>query len=161
MYMQGAAGNMSTTSLIAGEYTNKTTKEVGQALAATIIAACKDDNAFTGVNTGTIQVKQVRYQDVNLRGGKWSAEMNSVAIGDLSLVTLPVEMYAESGMEIKERSPYDMTLIMGYTNGICSYVGTRLAHQNGGYGIGDGRGNANSADAMVNIYIDSLKELSK
>lgn len=160
MYMQGAAGNMSTTSLLPNEKNSKTTKQIGEELAAVIIAACQDADTFTSVDSGSIKVKQVQYTDTNYRGNQqWTGEMNSVAIGKLSLVTLPVELYAESGMAIKEQTPFDMTLIMGYTNGICSYVGTRLAFQNLGYGIQDGRGTAETADAMVQIYLDGLNEL--
>lgn len=161
IYMQGAAGNMGTTSLITEEYpVAKSTQQVGEELADVIIAACKDEKAFKAVNTGTIKCKQYQYTDVNYGGGsQWTGEMNSIAIGDLSLVTLPVEMFAESGIAIKEQTPFEMTLIMGYTNGVCSYVGTRLAFQNGGYGIVDGRGTEDSADNMIKIYIDNLKAL--
>lgn len=160
MYLQGAAGNMATDSRIASEYpVPKSTKQIGEEVAQVIVDFCNNE-AFTTVDSGTIKVKQVQYTDVNAGGGsQWTAEMNSVAIGDLSLVTLPVELFAESGIEIKERTPFDMTLIMGYANGICGYVGTRLAFQSGGYGIVDGRGNEDSADKMVNIYIDSLTEI--
>lgn len=160
MYLQGAAGNMSTSSVIADEYTAKTSKEVGEAVADVIIAACQADGTFTGVESGTIAVEQVCYSDKNYWGNiTWKAELNSVAIGDLSLVTLPVEMFAESGLEIKKGTPFDMTLIMGYTNGICGYVGTREAVGNGGYGIQDGRANADTADNMVELYLDSLQQL--
>lgn len=160
MYLQGAAGNMATTSMLTSEYPeNKSTQQVGEEVAQVMIDFCNNET-FTPVDAGTIKVKQVLYTDVNAGGGsEWTGEMNSVAIGDLSLVTLPVELFAESGVEIKERTPFEMTLIMGYTNGICGYVGTRLAFQNGGYGIVDGRGTEDSADKMVNIYIDSLTEL--
>ena len=109
-----------------------------------------------------VVVKQVEIEETSKGGSKWTGEMNSVAIGDLSLVTLPVEMFAESGVEIKTRTPFEMTLIMGYTNGICGYVGTRLAMENGGYGVGtDGRGDMDTAEKMIDIYINGLTELRK
>lgn len=160
MYLQGAAGNMATESWLENEYPEKkSTQQVGEEVAQVIVDFCNNE-AFTTVDSGTIRVKQVQYTDTNPSGrSEWTAEMNSVAIGDLSLITLPVELFAESGIEIKERTPFEMTLIMGYANGICGYVGTKLAFETGGYGVVDGRGNENSAEKMVNTYIDSLTEI--
>lgn len=162
MYLQGAAGNMSTVSHIAEDYTTKTTQQIGEAVADVIIAACAQEDTFTPVDSGTIAVEQVSYTDKNYWGNRtWTAELNAVAIGDLSVVTLPVELYAESGLAIKAGTPFDMTLIMGYTNGICGYVGTAEAVANGGYGIQDGRANSGgtTADNMVQTYLERLEKL--
>ncbi len=161
IYMQGAAGNMATTSWITDEYpVAKSTQQVGEEVAQVMIDAYNDPNTFKKVNSGLVKTKQIQYTDVTARNNaEWTAELDIIGIGDISFVTLPVELFAESGVAIKEQTPYEMTVIMGYANGICSYVGTRLAFQNGGYGIVDGRGTEDSADKMVAAYVGALKEL--
>ncbi len=165
LYIQGAAGNMATTSMIKEEYPVDLTREqVGEKVADVVIEAYKDPAAFTPINGGKVGVKQTEYTDET--GVSWTGELNSVCMGDLSLVTMPVEMFAESGVDIKERTPFAMTLIMCYANGRTSYVGTREAFQHNGYGglngygvYPYGLGTEDTADNMVKIYIDGLKEL--
>lgn len=161
IYLQGAAGNMATTSLITSEYPKaKSVAEIAHDVASVIVEACKDDSNFTQIPTGDVKIKRVEYKDTyEYKEGEWDCEMTIVGVGGLSFVTLPVELFAESGIEIKEQTPYDMTMIMGYANGRCSYVGTELAFQNGGYGVKDGLGNSQSANKMVKLYVDTLKEL--
>lgn len=161
IYLQGAAGNMATTSLITSEYPKaKTVAEIAHDVASVIIDACKDDSNFTEIPTGDVKIKRQTFSDTTENSGSlFECEMTIVGVGELSFVTLPVEMFAESGIAIKEQTPYEMTMIMGYANGICSYVGTELAFENGGYGVEDGRGNSQTANKMVALYIDTLTEL--
>lgn len=163
MYMQGCAGNMnpSTREPFTAQYPTDSNVDVkANRVADAFIAMCNSADFFKSVNSGDIALKQVMYEDAGTyRTDVWNVELTSVGIGDLSLVTIPVEMFAETGLAIKEGTPFEMTLLMGYTNGIGSYVATREAFHNGGYGVVDGRANENSADNMVKIWLDSLKEL--
>lgn len=163
MYIQGAAGDMATSSLFKEEYPEKRTcEEVGHAVADTIVTAYKDDSLFKTVNTGKINIKKVLYTDQNPGTRSFTGELNAISVGDLALATAPYEMFSGTGIEIKERSPFEMTLIMAYTNGICTYVGTREAFQNGGYGVSNGgAGCAETADEMVEILIDSFNEMKQ
>jgi len=157
LYIQGAAGNMDPVSKIASEYPKrKTVEETGEDIAEVINAAYQKNETFTTVDTGTIKVKQEQFYD---NEGTWHGELNAVAIGDLSLVTFPVEVFSETGLAIKNQTPFDMTLLMGYTNGLVGYVATREAHASGGYEVVYGRGNENTADLLVSKYLTSLKEL--
>ena len=44
-------------------------------------------------------------------------------------------MFVEYGIEIKERSPFDVTLVAELTNGYCGYVGTAKAFDEQGYEV--------------------------
>lgn len=162
MFMNGAAGNMNpnTKGKFLTEHpsvNNVNTK--GEMVADAFLDMVTRDGFFAEVKTGQIKVKQVQYTPVGASIRSWTGEMNSVVIGDLGLVTFPVEMFAESGVAIKEGSPCEMTLLMGYSNGVCGYVPTREAFLNGGYETTSYRANENNADEMVQIYLDGLKEL--
>ena len=163
IYMNGAAGNMNpnTKGKFTADYPNvNSCDDKGEMIADAFIEMVTSDGFFTNVASGKVQVKQVIYIGKQYStSAAWEGEMNSVVIGDLGLVTMPVEMFAESGVAIKEGSPCDMTLIMGYTNGICSYAPTRIAVENGGYEVIGGRAQEDTAEKMVEIYINGLKEL--
>lgn len=161
LYMQGAAGNMSTISKIASDYpVKKTADQVGEEVADVIVAACKTDSTFSQVKVGNIVTKQEKFTENKTSYGSnsWTGEMNTLGIGELAIVTFPVEVFAESGIELKEQSPYAMTLLMGYTNGIHGYIPTREAYENGGYEA-DSRGWADTAERFVDTYLKSLNEL--
>ena len=163
MYMQGFAGNMNpnTREPFTKEYPTVNNVDIkGGMIADAFLELVTSDGFFTPINSGDIKVKQQIYSDAGTyRPQYWEVEMTSVAIGELSLIAIPVEMHAESGLEIKEGTPFKMTLMMGYTNGIGGYVATRLSYENGGYGVVDGRANENSADNMVKLWLEQLNEL--
>lgn len=51
------------------------------------------------------------------------------------LVTAPAEIFTETGMAIKRRSPLPYTLYAGYTNGSIGYVPVPEAYPEGGYEV--------------------------
>ncbi|MDR7418188.1 MAG: neutral/alkaline non-lysosomal ceramidase N-terminal domain-containing protein [Armatimonadota bacterium] len=61
------------------------------------------------------------------------AEIQALAIGDLALVALPGEFFAESGLRLKAMSPFPQTLVVGYAGGGIGYVPPREAFAEGGY----------------------------
>jgi len=60
-------------------------------------------------------------------------ELGAVAIGNLAISTNPAELFVEFGLEVKERSPYELTLVSSLSNGHCGYVPTERAFESGGY----------------------------
>jgi hypothetical protein len=63
------------------------------------------------------------------------AELCCLRFGDFALVTAPAEIFTETGMEIKRRSPLPRTLPVGYTNGSIGYVPIPAAYPEGGYEV--------------------------
>jgi hypothetical protein len=59
-------------------------------------------------------------------------------IGDGAMVFAPGEIFSEIGMAVKERSPAEVTLYAGYTNGLVSYFSTAAEYPFGGYEPGYG-----------------------
>jgi neutral ceramidase len=62
-----------------------------------------------------------------------AAEIQGVASGDLALIALPGEFFAESGLHLRERSPFPHTVVIGYANGCLGYVPPAAAFEEGGY----------------------------
>lgn len=95
-------------------------------------------------DSGSIWWTQHRLQQAeralaSLRGGPplppIPAEINALRFGDIALATAPGEIFCETGMEVKSRSPLPRTLYVGYTNGSIGYVPTPAAYAEGGYEV--------------------------
>jgi hypothetical protein len=59
--------------------------------------------------------------------------VRALAIGDVALVSFPVELFCEFGLIIKERSPLADTFVVTLANGGLGYVPTLEAFAHGGY----------------------------
>lgn len=61
--------------------------------------------------------------------------VHGVRLGPVSLVGVPVELFCEIGMSIRDRSPFGTTLVSGYWNGYRNYLPTDAERPRGGYEI--------------------------
>ncbi|MBE84019.1 MAG: hypothetical protein CME21_15770 [Gemmatimonadetes bacterium] len=99
---------------------------------------CHDDSRG---DTEEIRTTQRRRYDpeeaaVKARGETTCpVEIMGISFGDTAIVTNPAELFAAFGIEIKERSPFDVTLVAELTNGYCGYVGTEKAFEEQGYEV--------------------------
>jgi len=158
-YMQGAAGNMKTKTRIKAECpVKKTEDEVGEAVADTIVAAYRKEGTFRTVNGGKVDAIQQNFTANDVRGDEWTGEMNTISVGDVSVVTFPVEIFDTSGKQIKAQTPYEMTLIMGYSCGIHGYCPDKEAFAHGGYEA-TSRGVSGTAEKMVAVHLEALNRL--
>ena len=66
-------------------------------------------------------------------------EIQVVALDDLALVSLPGEIFVETGFAICASSPFEVTLPVGYANGSIGYVPTLEEVPFGGYEVGEAR----------------------
>ena len=58
-----------------------------------------------------------------------------ISFGETAIVTNPAELFVAYGIDIKERSPFEVTLVSELTNGYCGYVGTPKAFYEQGYEV--------------------------
>lgn len=62
-------------------------------------------------------------------------EIHAMRIGDVAVVGLPGEVFAEYALNIANRSPAEQTVVCAYTNGNIGYVPTEAAFAEGGYEV--------------------------
>ena len=99
---------------------------------------------------------------VSLRSGKagpQEAQISAIRLGDVAFVVAPYEMFDDSGIYIRENSPFDMTFILGYTNGRLGYMPTRACVEHGCYEYEGSMYEAGTAEFLAEEYISLLKQL--
>lgn len=60
-------------------------------------------------------------------------KLQAVRIGDTAVCGIPFEAFVEMGLEIKKRSPFAHTIVVGLANGRHGYLPTAEQHELGGY----------------------------
>ena len=92
-----------------------------------------------------------------------ASEVQVIRLGTLALVTLPGEPLTDLGMEIRERSPFPHTLVLGYSNGNgVHYVGMPGEKSRGGYEMQEtsNLGTDEAGLILVELAVRQLKELA-
>ena len=59
--------------------------------------------------------------------------LQTFKVGDLGIAGIPFEVFAETGLEIKDKSPFEKSFTIGLANGGYGYLPTPEQHQLGGY----------------------------
>ena len=62
-----------------------------------------------------------------------SIQLQALRIGDLGISAIPFETFAETGLELKDRSPFPDTFTIELANGSYGYLPTPEQHRLGGY----------------------------
>ncbi len=84
-------------------------------------------------------------------------KLQAIRIGDLAVCGIPFETLVEIGLELKDRSPFPQTMVIGLANGRYGYLPTPEQHRLGGYETWLGT-NWVQKDASV-ILVDNLTEM--
>jgi hypothetical protein len=70
---------------------------------------------------------------LNESASEWDIPVQALRIGDLGIVGLHGEVFAEVGLDIKARSSMGQTMVVGLANGSVGYVATDRALDEGSY----------------------------
>jgi hypothetical protein len=81
-------------------------------------------------------------------------------IGDLGIAAIPCEVFAEIGLEIKQRSPLAQTFIIELANGYNGYLPTPAQHRLGGYETWRARSSYLETEASPKIVSEILNLLN-
>ena len=90
--------------------------------------------------------------------------LQAMRIGDLAITAIPCEVFAETGLEIKAKSPFKSTFTISLANGYNGYLPTPAQHQLGGYETWRARSSYLETDASVKItqsLFEMLDSLNK
>ncbi len=86
--------------------------------------------------------------------------IQAMRIGDLGLVGLPGEIFVEIGLEIKQRSPFERTLIGELANDWLGYIPTPEAFEQGSYEVFTTPASPATAPAMIESALKLLEQLA-
>ena len=96
------------------------------------------DDFCRGRGEGMQEFDQVRWRAEEkaireLGATSCEVEVGAISMSGTAISTNPAELFVEFGLEIKERSPFEVTLISELANGWCGSVPTEKAFTEGGY----------------------------
>lgn len=81
-----------------------------------------------------------------------------IAVGELALLSVPGELFAELGHKIRRGSPFLYTLVAGYSNGYADYILPRTAYDAESYEARRTPLAAGSGEAFVDAAVEALKQ---
>ena len=94
---------------------------------------------------------------------KVRVKLQALRIGQLGIVAEPCEAFAEIGLEIKRKSPFKPTFVIGLANGYRGYLPTAEQHELGGYETWPSRWSyleQDASDKIVESLLEMLAEIS-
>ena len=158
-YLQGAAGNLVSTTKIRGEKDNPDYTKKGKELAEVVEKALENT---TRLGSGAFQAlrKEMTY---NLEKGKnhdKTLYLSALTIGEVAFATVPCELHDTLGVQVKEESPFKVTFMCGYTNGHHGYVPASFAFENGGYEVESTYYERGTGEKIVEDLLTLLREIN-
>ena len=93
------------------------------------------------------------------RAGTIDIEIRAVRLGDVAFVIAPYEMFDDTGLYIKENSPFEMTFLLCYTNGRNGYVPSAKCIAHGCYEFEGSYFEPGTAEALADSYLSLLNNL--
>lgn len=87
--------------------------------------------------------------------------VQAIRIGDFAIVGFPFETFVEIGLDIKKRSPFPLTMVVGLANGRLGYLPTPEQHELGGYEtwLGTNKVEKDASVILTNHLLEMLAEL--
>lgn len=78
-----------------------------------------------------------KHQAINQEAGTATipAEVQGIRIGDCRLITAPIELLVEIGLNVKKASPHKHTFVAGFSNGYMHYGPPAADYDKGGYEV--------------------------
>ncbi len=106
-------------------------------------------------------VKAARILELNARDGKpLEAEVQVFTLGDkVAIVGFPGEMFAEFGLQLKEDSPFPVTILAELANGALVYIPNRIAYEEGNYEPTAARLPQGAGEKLVDSALDQLLKI--
>ncbi len=106
--------------------------------------------------------RQMRAEMAPVQGEEREIPLMVIRLGDVALVGLPGEVFARLGLEVRRRSPFRHTYVVGLANGTLGYIGDRVSYELGGYQLWAGWHSVSepgTGEAMVEQALGMLGEV--
>lgn len=97
------------------------------------------------------------------RPEKLTVKLQAIRIGDMVICCIPFETFVEIGLELKHRSLFPKTMVIGLANGRLGYLPTPEQHRLGGYEtwLGTNIVQEDTSVILVNHLMEMMKELAE
>lgn len=90
-----------------------------------------------------------------------TVKIQAVRLGDFAICAIPFEVFVEIGLDLKKRSPFARTMVVGLANGRHGYLPTLEQHPLGGYEtwLGTNQVQEDTSVILTNHLLEMLAEL--
>lgn len=90
-------------------------------------------------------------------------QVQAIRIGDLVVCGVPFETFVETGLDLKKRSPFPQTMVVGLANGRHGYLPTPEQHKLGGYEtwLGTNIVQEDASVILTNNLLEMMTQLKK
>jgi len=160
MFLNGAAGNTNPPTVSMGhEYARKH----GQALANVAQEKSGLQIIDTSIFDFVYSEKQLPIRpEAKMDNPKDGiARISAIRIGPLAILFLPGEPFIETAFDIEKYSPFEHTIIAGFSENNIGYIPTEVAFEEGGYEIGPGKWSFLAKGSDHIITDEALRLLNK
>ncbi|UCG58870.1 MAG: hypothetical protein JSU70_05020 [Phycisphaerales bacterium] len=106
--------------------------------------------------------RKMRHELVKHQGERRRSWLHVILIGDIAFVGVPGEFFGKLGIEIKRRSPFRYTYVIGLANDYIGYIPDKEAYDLGGYQVWTGLHSfvaQGTGEAIVEQAVHLLEEL--
>jgi neutral/alkaline ceramidase-like enzyme len=89
--------------------------------------------------------------------------LQAIRIGDTAICAMPFETFVEIGLDLKRRSPFPRTIVVGICNGYNGYLPTPEHHKLGGYEtwLGTNKVQEDASVILTDQLLEMLADLAK
>lgn len=108
---------------------------------------------FASVYEVSAVINRSKYEGLN------SMNIRVLALGEVSFIFAPYEMFGSHGMSIKEQSPYDMTFVITCSEGAEGYLPSLLGWEIGTYESHVSRFARGTGEKLVEEFVSMLTEI--
>ena len=159
MFLNGAAGDVNPPTVSLGpEYA----KQHGYALANLV------ETSHSRKHTGGLLFEFARSQQqfaIRKNSGVSNAadgiaRISAIRLGKIAMVFVPGELFTETALQIEKQSPFEHTIIVGFSENNIGYIPTAEAFRDGGYEIGPGKWSFIQEDADQIVLAKAVGLLS-
>lgn len=94
-------------------------------------------------------------------GSSFDTWLQVIRLGEVAIVGIPGEMFGSLGLQIRRRSPFRETFVVGLANDEVGYIPDRQAYELGGYQVWPGAHSVleeGTGEAMVEAVLELLDE---
>ena len=135
----------------------------GQVAEAQAVVAIKDQDAIGKLPRLAQNYAQSTIAAAERAEETFTVKIQAIRIGDLAVCGIPFETFVETGLDLKKRSPFPQTMVIGLANGRHGYLPTPEQHALGGYEtwLGTNIVQEDASVILTNNLLEMLGELQR